>query len=216
MVISACGASEAVVAQNPEQLAAAGALGSEVAVSFNRNWTVTRSSDLFVGSTLRVSYDTQRLPDCRQEQAGQPLWSITGFWSLAGQSGTFEAGGASPTNPTLRPSSPSIEPGNSRCGFRCTTVRAAWRGIGLRPQLPLRGSPGRPDHCVLSRRAGRAECHHRRRARRGDRVQPGAPAQLSPGLQRHADLGHRALVPLRWRPYLVCPHDPHRRVPPNG
>jgi hypothetical protein len=117
-LISACGSSEAVFEQGEEQLAAASALGGESTVSFNRDWTVTRSSDLVTGSTLRISYDAQRMPDCRQEQGGQPLWSITGYWSLAGQSGSFAAGGASPTTNPLPPIIPLNQAGELQVWFQ--------------------------------------------------------------------------------------------------
>lgn len=51
------------------------------------------------GSTVQVTYDAARLPDCRGDQYGQPAWSITAFWRIAGGPiGSFGVAGYSPSH----------------------------------------------------------------------------------------------------------------------
>lgn len=69
------------------------------------NWTIVNSGGpLVAGNTVHVSYDEDRLTDCRGEQNGKPAWSITGYRQLdGGPVGSFEAGGHSPSNGTQPP-----------------------------------------------------------------------------------------------------------------
>lgn len=116
LAVMACGPGSASVGEETD-VSQGAALGGEVLVSFNRNWTITRGGDLSVGSTVRVSYDSMRLPQCRLEQAGQPLWAITGHWRLGADTGSFEAGGASPTNHTTGPLIPLTRAGELEVWF---------------------------------------------------------------------------------------------------
>lgn len=121
-LLSACGPNEAVLSEEAGATLGenASALGGEVAVSFNRDWTVRSSGAFVVGSQVRVTYDSERLPSCRMEQGGQPLWAITGSWRLGGESGTFEAGGLSPSNHTAAPLIPLRKAGELEVWFQVT------------------------------------------------------------------------------------------------
>lgn len=129
LVLSACGPNEAAWTDDEAARSTqASALGGDVGLAFRRDWSIATTGALVVGSRLTVSYDAQRLPDCRQEQGGQPLWAITGFWRLAGESGTFEAGGLSPSNHTAPPVIPLNHPGELEVWFQVTSASGctAW------------------------------------------------------------------------------------------
>jgi hypothetical protein len=123
LVLVGCGESVAVFDGQGDVAEAtnASALTTETQLSFQRDWRIVRSSDLMVGGFARVAYDSERLPQCREEQAGQPLWSITGFWRLAGRTGSFEAGGHSPSNHTSAPLIPLEGEGELEVWFQVTS-----------------------------------------------------------------------------------------------
>jgi Family of unknown function (DUF6209) len=129
-LLLACGPNQASVADDTSATMGtnASALNQEVTLSFNRDWSISRSGGLVVGGTLRVTYDSQRLPQCRMEQGGNPLWAITGSWTLAGESGTFEAGGLSPSSHTAQPLIPLNRAGELQVWFQVTdsTGCTAW------------------------------------------------------------------------------------------
>lgn len=129
LVLSACGPNEAALSGDEASLSTqASALGGDVGLAFRRDWSIATTGALVVGSRLTITYDAQRLPDCRQERGGQPLWAITGFWRLAGESGTFEAGGLSPSNHTSPPVIPLNHPGELEVWFQVTSASGctAW------------------------------------------------------------------------------------------
>jgi hypothetical protein len=74
-------------------------------LTFTEDWQIVGSGGpLVAGNTVEVAYDTDRLTECRGEQGGLPLWSITGYHSLeGGPVGSFEAGGHSPSGGTEPP-----------------------------------------------------------------------------------------------------------------
>ena len=108
--------------------AQASALGGVSSLSFRRDWSIATTGALVVGTQLKLEYDTERLPGCRLERAGQPLWTITGFWRLAGREGSFWAGGHSPDGVTAQPVLPLTAEGELELWFQVTNASgcAAW------------------------------------------------------------------------------------------
>ncbi len=106
----------------------ASALGGVSSVSFRRDWSVVSTGALVVGTQLKLDYDTERLSGCRLERDNQPLWTITGFWRLAGREGTFWAGGHSPDGVTTQPVLPLEAQGELELWFQVTSAAGcmAW------------------------------------------------------------------------------------------
>ncbi len=53
-------------------------------IVFAKDGSVDKQGELRAGGKVKVRYEQERLPQCRRTQAGNPLWNITGFASLAG------------------------------------------------------------------------------------------------------------------------------------
>jgi Family of unknown function (DUF6209) len=51
---------------------------------FGKDGAVEQQGSLRAGGKVKVRYEQERLPQCRRTQAGNPLWAITGFASIAG------------------------------------------------------------------------------------------------------------------------------------
>lgn len=94
---------------------------SETKLTFTGDWNISRSNLFVKGQTVRVSYDANRLPQCRGEFNGKPAWSITGYWRLnGGPIQSFEAGGLSPSNGTQEPVFELTESGELALWFHVT------------------------------------------------------------------------------------------------
>lgn len=66
---------------------------ASASIVFNADGTVAQDGALRAGSKVKVRYEQDRLPECRRVQAGNPLWTITGFASIAGdEPQTFQTG----------------------------------------------------------------------------------------------------------------------------
>lgn len=105
-VAIACGPQDLVVegATEAVQSQSADALSTETLITFKDDWTIAVDGALVKGRKVRVAYDTDRLPGCRGEVDGRPAWSITGYFRQAdGSTGSFEAGGHSPSSGTQEP-----------------------------------------------------------------------------------------------------------------
>jgi hypothetical protein len=63
---------------------------TEASLVFFKDGRVHQDGALRVGGRLKVRYEQERLPSCRRTQAGKPVWGITGFAELGGQTTTFE------------------------------------------------------------------------------------------------------------------------------
>jgi hypothetical protein len=60
---------------------------------FGEDGRVDSSGVLEAGGKVRITYAQDRLPQCRRTQAGNPLWTITGFASIdGGEPRTFQTG----------------------------------------------------------------------------------------------------------------------------
>lgn len=79
-------------------------LNEAATITFNADFTQAASGTLQKGKQVRVAYDVNRLTACRGDFNGQPGWSITGYWQIAGGTvHSFEAGGFSPSGGTQPP-----------------------------------------------------------------------------------------------------------------
>jgi hypothetical protein len=129
VLLSSCGSLLDFSSETDEASATASKeLTADVVLRFNRDWTVSVSAPLVVGSRVHVEYDTARFPECRQEQDGRPLWSVTGHWMLGEQNGSLEAGGHSPSNGTLPPIIELTRSGDLSLYFQVTNATGctAW------------------------------------------------------------------------------------------
>ena len=73
-------------------------------LTFTSSWTVQASRPLAFGDKVEVAYDAARVTQCTGDFMGKPGWSETGSWQVgSGPVGTFEAGGLSPSNGTVKP-----------------------------------------------------------------------------------------------------------------
>jgi hypothetical protein len=71
---------------------------SAAKLTFTAGYTVEQSKPLVAGGKVQIVYEAGRVRDCRGEANGQPAWTTTGFFQLAGgASGNFEAAGFSPS-----------------------------------------------------------------------------------------------------------------------
>ncbi|MCY1061149.1 DUF6209 family protein [Nannocystis sp. SCPEA4] len=93
-------------------------------LEFRDDWTIVNSGGPLVsGNSVEVVYDVDRLTQCRGEQNGQPAWSITGYHQLGGgASGSFEAGGHSPSQGTEPPIFALEDSGDLALWFHNTSV----------------------------------------------------------------------------------------------
>ena len=70
-------------------------------LTFRADWTRSVTGELTAGSSVRVVYDAARLPQCRGEQNGYQLWSITGYYRVnGGAAQSFPVAPASVQTPT--------------------------------------------------------------------------------------------------------------------
>ena len=53
-------------------------------IVFAKDGAVDRQGTLRAGDKVKIRYEQDRLPQCRRTQGNSPLWSISGFASLAG------------------------------------------------------------------------------------------------------------------------------------
>ncbi len=102
------------------------AAAQSASLSFNGDWSVVASSNpLPVGATVAVTYDANRLPQCRgTTNTGGPAWSITGYAQLnGGPVQSFWVAGHSPTPNPAPPSFtlPAGESGDLALWFQVTS-----------------------------------------------------------------------------------------------
>jgi hypothetical protein len=68
-------------------------------LAFKGDWSIEQTGRLVEGGSVRVQYDSSRLPACRGDQNGHPAWTITGYYSVnSGEPGSFFVDGFSPTS----------------------------------------------------------------------------------------------------------------------
>ncbi|MGA9524900.1 MAG: DUF6209 family protein [Myxococcaceae bacterium] len=123
--IAACGPQELDLEAGAQPAAAtteaAGLRGTETVITFHDDWGISRSNLFIEGGTVRVVYDPDRLPQCRGDSNGRPAWGITGYYRINdGPIGSFEAGGASPSNGTQEPVFTLTEKGTLSLWFQVT------------------------------------------------------------------------------------------------
>jgi Family of unknown function (DUF6209) len=96
-----------VVGCGHEELVEEGASASAVetaTLTFRADWTRSVTGALTAGGSVRVVYDAARLPQCRGEQNGYQMWSITGYYRVNGgtaQSFAVVPGSATTTTPSV-------------------------------------------------------------------------------------------------------------------
>ena len=82
-------------AASPDDVASddtAAAATEAATITFHEDGRVDTSGELKAGSKVKITYDTDRLPDCRGETNGRPAWTVSGFASLDGKEKvTFDA-----------------------------------------------------------------------------------------------------------------------------
>ena len=62
-------------------------------ILFKKDGSVAQDGTLRAGGKVKVRYEQDRLPACRRVQAGNPLWTISGFASISGgQAQVFQTG----------------------------------------------------------------------------------------------------------------------------
>lgn len=90
------------------QTAGGKADGATPTITFGADWSEHASADLLAGSAVRISYNLDRLPDCRGSSNGSDQWGATGYASFDGATPiTFEvsrlvAGHTTPVTPELQ------------------------------------------------------------------------------------------------------------------
>lgn len=94
-----CSAYDSAFGQNFHASVAGPPPNASASIVFAGDGTVVQDGPLKVGGKVKVRYEQNRLPDCRREQLGNPLWTITGFASVAGDEATpFQTGRANGPN----------------------------------------------------------------------------------------------------------------------
>lgn len=58
--------------------------GATPTISFAGDWSERLNGDLLAGSAVRISYNLDRLPDCRGSSGGSEVWGATGYASFDG------------------------------------------------------------------------------------------------------------------------------------
>lgn len=58
--------------------------GATPTITFAGDWSEKVSGDLLAGAAVRVSYNLDRLPDCRGSSGGSDQWGATGYASFDG------------------------------------------------------------------------------------------------------------------------------------
>lgn len=58
--------------------------GDTAALTFADDWSETLRGDLIAGSPVRISYDLDRLQDCRGSSGGSDVWGVSGYASFDG------------------------------------------------------------------------------------------------------------------------------------
>lgn len=53
-------------------------------ITFKADGSVDQEGSLKAGSTVKVRYEQERLPQCRRVQGGAPVWNISGYASING------------------------------------------------------------------------------------------------------------------------------------
>lgn len=48
-------------------------------IAFGKDGSPTQTGELKAGSKVKITYQQDRLPDCRRTERGNPVWTITGF-----------------------------------------------------------------------------------------------------------------------------------------
>ena len=82
--------------------------GATPTITFGADWSEHVSGDLLAGSAVRVSYNLDRLPDCRGSSGDSDQWGATGYASFDGGAPvTFELsrlvnGHTTPVTPELQ------------------------------------------------------------------------------------------------------------------
>jgi uncharacterized protein YraI len=90
------------------QTAGGKADGVTATITFSADWSEHASGDLLAGSAVRISYNLDRLPDCRGSSSGSDQWGATGYASFDGAAPiTFEVsrlvnGRTTPVTPELQ------------------------------------------------------------------------------------------------------------------
>lgn len=117
-LVAGCGAG--VVGSDGATAAQSANLGDTQTLDFGLDGI--RAPALLAGNTASVTYDANRLPDCRGDQNGHPAWSITGYYQLnGGPVGSFWAGGFSP-DPSATSTFPLTGAGDLAMWFEITNV----------------------------------------------------------------------------------------------
>jgi hypothetical protein len=66
---------------------------AEASITFGKDGAPSQDGALKAGSTVKIRYEQDRLPECRRSQGGNPQWSIGGFaQSGGGAAQTFQTG----------------------------------------------------------------------------------------------------------------------------
>ncbi len=58
--------------------------GTTAAITFADDWSETQRGDLVAGSPVRITYDLDRLQDCRGSTNGSEVWGVGGYASFDG------------------------------------------------------------------------------------------------------------------------------------
>ena len=78
--------------------------GSSAVLTFGADGKPKLAGKLARGGELRIDYDPERLTDCRGSQYGNPAWTITGYYRIAGsEPQSFYVAGFSPTGSVTAP-----------------------------------------------------------------------------------------------------------------
>ena len=58
------------------------AAGANAAITFDKQGSPVQTGELKAGGKVKITYDQDRLPQCRRVEHGTPQWTITGFAQL--------------------------------------------------------------------------------------------------------------------------------------
>jgi hypothetical protein len=66
---------------------------ADASIAFGQTGAPKVTGELKAGGSVKVTYEQDRLPDCRRSQGGHPMWTVTGFAQVDREtSRTFDTG----------------------------------------------------------------------------------------------------------------------------